>query len=217
MENQFPVIDCQQGELMIRFSTVGLMDEQKCYDYLVDILHPNGLCCPTCKTPVEHAKVQRRDRAPILYFRCCCGRIYNAFAGTLWQGTHHRCSVIVRLLQGFAHGTPTRHLAQELGIDRKHLLERRHKIQELLAQACYRDRLPDAVVEADELYQNAGEKGILHPDPEDPPRRRANQARGHGTWESDRPPVLGIVGRDSGQIQLLLKKTVHVGILSRVC
>jgi len=52
----------------------------------------------------------------------------------------------------------------------------------------------------------SGSKGILHPDPEDPPRRRANQARGHGTWESDRPPVLGIVGRESGQIQLILKK-----------
>ena len=56
------------------------------------------------------------------------------------------------------------------------------------------------------MYQNAGEKGTSHPDPEDPPRRRANQARGHGTWETDRPPVLGIVGRESGQVQLLLKK-----------
>jgi hypothetical protein len=29
--------------------------------------------------------------------------------------------VIVRILQGFAQGTPTLHLAKELGIDRKHL------------------------------------------------------------------------------------------------
>ena len=118
---------------MIRFSTVELMDEQKCYDYLVEILHPDGLCCPECKTPVEQAKVHRMDRAPVLYFRCSCGRIYNAFAGTLWQGSHHGCCVIVRILQGFAQGTPTLHLAKELGIDRKHLLERRHKIQSLAA------------------------------------------------------------------------------------
>ena len=191
---------------MIRFSTVELMDEQRCYDYLVEILHPDGLCCPECKTPVVQSKVHRRDRTPVLYFRCSCGRIYNAFAGTLWQGTHHRCCVIVRILQGFAQGTPTLHLAKELGIDRKHLLERRHKIQELAVQACNRDPLPDEVVEADEMYQNAGEKGILHPDPEDPPRRRANKARGHGTWETDRPPVLGIVGRESGRVQLISKK-----------
>ena len=191
---------------MIRFSTVGLMDEQKCYDYLIKILHPDGLCCPECKTPVEQSKVHRRDRAPVLYVRCSCTRIYNAFAGTLWEGTHHRCCVIVRILQGFAQGIPTLHLAKELGIDRKHLLERRHKIQALAAQACIREPLPDEVVEADEMYQNAGEKGILHPNPEDPPRRRANKVRGHGTWDNDRPPVLGIVGRESGQVQLLLKK-----------
>lgn len=199
---------------MIRFSTVELMDEQKCYDYLVEVLHPKGLCCPACGTLVEHAKVHRRDRAPVLYFRCFCGRIYNALAGTLWQGTHHRCGVIVRILQGLAQGTPTLHLAQELGIDRKHLLERRHKIQALAAEACDRSPLPDPVVEVDEMYQNAGEKGVPHPDPEDPPRLRANQARGHGTWDSDRPPVLGIVGRDSGCIQLLLKKTVREWILN---
>jgi hypothetical protein len=67
---------------MIRFSTVELMDEQKCYDYVVEILHPGGLCCPECKSPVEQSKVPRRDRAPILYFRCSCVRDYNAFSGT---------------------------------------------------------------------------------------------------------------------------------------
>ena len=41
-----------------------------------------------------------------------------------------------------------------------------------------------------------GKKGMPHLDPEDPPRRRANKARGHGTWENDRPPVCGVVGRE---------------------
>jgi len=47
-----------------------------------------------------------------------------------------------------------------------------------------------------------GKKGYLHPDPDDPPRQRANKIRGHGTWDNDRPPVWGIVGRESGQIHL---------------
>ena len=191
---------------MILFSIVDLMDERKCYEFLLTILHPNGLHCPKCKTPVEEGKVHRRDRTPLLYFRCSCGRIYNAFTGTVWQGTHHRCSVVVRILQGFAQGVPTLHLAKELGIDRKHLLGR-HKLQGFIAKACSRDPLPDKIVEADEMYQNAGEKGILHPDPEDPPRHRVNQVRGHGTWENDRPPILGITGRESGQARLEVKKT----------
>ena len=55
--------------------------------------------------------------------------------------------------------------------------------------------------EADEAYQNAGEKGVPHTDPADPPRRRANKAVGHGTWENDRVPIAGVVGRD-GRLDL---------------
>ena len=47
-----------------------------------------------------------------------------------------------------------------------------------------------------------GKKGEWHPDPDDPPRRRANKVRGHGTWDRDRPPVFGIVGRQTGHVRL---------------
>lgn len=51
-------------------------------------------------------------------------------------------------------------------------------------------------------FRTRGKKGQLHPDPQDPPRRRANKKRGHGTYENDRPPVVGTVGRSSGQCRL---------------
>ena len=47
-----------------------------------------------------------------------------------------------------------------------------------------------------------GKKSDEHFDPRDPPRCRANKRRGRGTYDNDRPPVLGTVGRDSGQIRL---------------
>jgi transposase len=47
-----------------------------------------------------------------------------------------------------------------------------------------------------------GKKGIAREDPEDPPRHRANKRRGHGTFANDRPPVAGVVGRDSGEVRL---------------
>lgn len=47
-----------------------------------------------------------------------------------------------------------------------------------------------------------GKKGEHHTNPLDPPRRRANKRRGHGTYENDRPPVVGTVGRESGQCRL---------------
>jgi len=52
------------------------------------------------------------------------------------------------------------------------------------------------------MFQNAGEKGIPHLDPEDPPRRRGNKRPGHGTFENDRPPIVGTVGRESGEVRM---------------
>lgn len=51
-----------------------------------------------------------------------------------------------------------------------------------------------------------GKKGEEHFDPDDPPRRRANKQRGHGTYDNDRPPVVGTVGRETGQVRL---RVVH--------
>jgi len=47
-----------------------------------------------------------------------------------------------------------------------------------------------------------GKKGEEHFDPLDPPRRRANKERGRGTYANDRPPIVGSVGRESGQVRL---------------
>lgn len=51
-----------------------------------------------------------------------------------------------------------------------------------------------------------GKKGREHFDPDDLPRRRANKQRGRGTFENDRPPVLGTIGRVSGQVRLRVVK-----------
>src|SRR5215216_6371432 len=44
-----------------------------------------------------------------------------------------------------------------------------------------------------------GKKSTLHCDPNDPPRRRANKQPGHGTYDNDRPPIIHIISRESGE------------------
>ena len=51
---------------------------------------------------------------------------------------------------------------------------------------------------------------VPHRDPADPPRRRANRRRGHGTFANDRPPIAGVVGRDSGAFRSEVMDTVIV-------
>jgi transposase-like protein len=120
---------------MMQFPITTLLDEQASYEFLLHVLHPSGLACPHGhRLPPEQAP-HLRHRAPLVDYRCrTCGAVFNLFTNTLFSKTRYRCSTIVLLLRGIAQGTPTKHLAAELGSDRGHLLERRHEIQAVLAR-----------------------------------------------------------------------------------
>jgi len=51
---------------MFVFPLDSLMDEEKCYAFLVEILHPGGLHCPDCQGDSSRFKVHRHDRHPVL-------------------------------------------------------------------------------------------------------------------------------------------------------
>lgn len=151
------------------FPLDGLMDEQACYDFLVDALHPDGLACPRCGDR-EHAAVHRRNRDPVLDYQCgVCGRVYNAWTGTELQKTSLRPSQAVLFLRGVCYGTSTAQLARELGRHRQNLLRLRHRVQARAQCLRMPEPMPDDIVEADEAYQNAGEK-------RDPARRPGRSA-----------------------------------------
>jgi transposase-like protein len=146
------------------FSLNDYMDQGACYRKLVELLHPEGLACPGCGQR-QRLGIHHRHRDPVLDYQCGdCGRVFNAWTGTALQGTHRRPSQILLILRGIAQGQPTAQMARELGCDRKHLLEFRHRLHEHARRWLDRNPLGDAVVEADEMYQNAGEK-------RDPPPR----------------------------------------------
>jgi hypothetical protein len=122
--------------------------------------------------------------------------VFNAFTGTAFHTTHRRPSEVLLILRGIAQGATTARLARELRRHRQDLLKLRHRLQGSALEGA--DPLP----RDDEAVENAGENGIPHTDPEDPPRRRANNRPGHGSMAKDRPPVAGVVGRDSGLLRL---------------
>jgi transposase-like protein len=166
--------------LNMDFSLIDYLDEDACYTKLVELLHPDGLACPRC-TERQRLGIHRCHRAPVVDFQCgTCGRVFNAFTGTSLHRTHRRPSQLLMILRGIAQGTPTAQMARELGCDRKELLTLRHRLQELARIGLDRNPLDDDVVEADEMYQNAGEK--RHPARR--PRRPAAAAcqQPEGSW-----------------------------------
>jgi transposase-like protein len=169
-----------------------LMDESACYDFLVGLLHPDGLACPHCGDP-NHLKVHRRDRAPILAYRCtACRRISTAFTKTALQGTKRRPIELVLILRGIAQGVSTAQLARELGCGRPELLEFSHRLQELGFEGLDRSPLDDGAIEADEMFQNAGDK--RHSAPRRGRPAEAAGQQGGGPRHLGEGPAAGVRG-----------------------
>ena len=143
------------------FPILDLMDQEVCCQKLFDLLHPEGFACPRCGAR-EGLNVHRRHAdSPVVDYRCKgCRRVFNLFTGTPWQGTHFSPVQILLILRGIAQGVPTAKLAREVGISRQHLLRLRHQIQARALNAADHSPLPDEQTEADEMYQNAGEKSL---------------------------------------------------------
>jgi transposase-like protein len=147
------------------FPIIDLMDQAACYRRLHVLLHPDGLTCPRCGAGRDGYSVhRRRDHSPVVDYRCKgCKRVFNLYTGTPWQGTHRSPAEILLILRGFTQGVSTARLARELKASRRHLLQLRHEVQARAAAAAPRTPLPDDGTEADEMYQNAGEKrGAAH-------------------------------------------------------
>lgn len=120
---------------MLIFPIQHLLDEQACYDWLMQTLHPDGLCCPKGPLLPEGQKPHDRHRAPIMDYRCrTCGAVYNLFTDTVFKRIRWPCSTVILMLKGFLEGTPSLHLAQELKGDRIQLMQWRHRVQALLGE-----------------------------------------------------------------------------------
>jgi len=152
---------------MIDFPIDELLDETACLQWLERHLHPEGLHCPRCGSPERRVF---RPNAAFPAYRCKqCDRYYTPLTGTAFAKTRQTSQKLVLLLRGIATGETTARLARELGLCYKQLHTLRHRVQDNLYQTLPTGQVADTVFEADELYQNAGEKR----DQASPPRRSA--------------------------------------------
>jgi transposase-like protein len=141
---------------MIDFPIADLLDDDICTAWLGRHLHPEGLKCPHCGR-----SDRRLFRAPghLPAYRCrVCHGYYTLLTGTVFAKSHQPPATLVRLLRGIARGEPTARLARELKLSRQQLQTLRQRIQSNLNATAPTEVLPGTACEADELYQNAGEK-----------------------------------------------------------
>jgi transposase-like protein len=153
---------------MIDFPITELLDDSICTLWLERHLHPSGVKCPRCAS-LERRLFREQGYFPAYRCRTCHG-YYTLLTGTVFEKTRQRPATLVLLLRGIAKGEPTARLARELGLSRKQLYTLRQRIQANLNETAPADVMRGTAFEADELYQNAGEKKHA---PSRPPRSAA--------------------------------------------
>lgn len=160
---------------MIDFAIDELLNEKACEEWLEKQLHPQGLKCPRCGS--EERRIARQG-GPVIAYRCLkCDCYHTIFTKTIFEKTRQKPTKLVLILRGIAKGETTARLARELKISRKQMHTLRQRIQLNLYNTLPTGQMEGKEFEMDELFQNAGEKGSRHDDPDDPPRRRANKKK----------------------------------------
>ena len=120
---------------MLQFPLQELMDKHRCYEYLLKVLHREGRRFRRdirCLRSNNYTITIVRRLLPIavesagwslISSRALCGAALATAAVKSYCSSGESPQVC-----------PTYHLAQELGLDRSRLLERRQEIQQLMAQ-----------------------------------------------------------------------------------
>jgi transposase-like protein len=146
---------------MLDFPIDDLLDNDACLEWLARHLHPEGMRCPRCGAS-ERRPARRAAAFPA--YRCKqCDRFYTVLTGTSFAKTRQTPAKLVLILRGIGKGEPTARLARELGLCRRQMHTLRQRVQNNLYETLPTAPMSDPVLEADELYQNAGEKGDVAP------------------------------------------------------
>ncbi len=164
---------------MLDFPLDGLMDQAACLAWLEKHLHPQGLKCPRCGA-TQRRVAKQSGHFPA--FRCkACDRYHTILTDTAFQKTRQTPSTLVLMIRGLTKGESTSRLSRELSITRKQMSTIRQRLQANLF-ACLPENVMqgEAAFEADELYQNAGEKKQAPPGPCRPAAPAGQQVQGSG-------------------------------------
>jgi transposase-like protein len=141
---------------MLDFPITDLLDASICVIWLERHLHPEGFTCPHCGS-ANRRLFRQQKHFPAYRCRACDG-YYTLVTGTAFEKTRQSPATLILLLRGITKGESTARLARELGLSRKQLHTLRQRLHTNLNETAPTALMEGMTFEADELYQNAGEK-----------------------------------------------------------
>jgi transposase-like protein len=185
--------------------------EEECLEHLRVLRWSGGVRCVFCGSELVvktgmHGKHVRAQR----YHCKACDRWFNDKTGTPFAGSHLPLRVwfFVAFLMQFR--VSVMEISHALGLRYATVFEMVKKLRRSL----YARRIPEKLrgeVEMDEAYVKAGLKGKRGLRRE--PRKRGYKARGRGTYEGDKVPIVAAVERGGGRIRIQPHRNVKARVV----
>lgn len=185
---------------------LSLVDGERLYEIWRAIRWPEGVRCLKCGH--DHLWLDHEE-APKMQYRCPeCNHWFTDHTGSFIENCHVPLKRWLWLLYLMSKARPVTEMADEIDVARSTVYRMQEKMERSLSGEdrdfedilrVISDRL-EGVVEVDEAYVNAGQKGkeVTHRKA----RERARSGTGRGTWQSDRIPIIGLVERGSNKFYL---------------
>lgn len=141
-----------------------------------------------------------------------CGRSFNDKTGTILEYSKMGVGEWLYIARELQKNKSIHKISKELGRSYKHVMRKAHRIMEGIQAKKFLEKL-SGVVEIDEMYLSVGQKGTRCLSRE--PRKRGLKLRGRGTWEKDKPPIIGLLER-GGKAVLKVAKDVSKKTVDRL-
>lgn len=142
-----------------------------------------------------------------------CGRNFTELTGTIFEWTKIPIKDWVYIIREFQRNTSMNQISKELG---RHFITVHRVINIVMNNVQARqimEKLTGEVIEIDEMYHAVGQKGTKCESRE--ARKRGLKLRGRGTWDKDKPPIVGIIER-GGSVRLAVMKNATKKAVKRL-
>ncbi len=183
---------------------------ESCAHLLREYRWKDGVQCPHCHAS-QVGRMHDQHYQEVYRYRCAvCRKSFTDLTGTIFEYSQATLPEWFLCIHLVSLKCSTLQISEELGIS----YDLADSMVKTLGQRFFDSPCAEKLlghVEIDELYQNAGEKGVEQTERE--PCCRANDRRGRGTMDTDRPPIMGFIQRD-GILRLVVTDNVQKKLLS---
>jgi transposase-like protein len=188
-----------------------LIDNAKCYQVVRQLRWPDGITkCPFCEsTHVIKRGHHNTEPARQRYLCNDCDCHFDDLTETIFEGHHQPLRVWILCLYFMGINLSNEQIAQELDLNKDDAHQMATKLREGITNKKPNAQL-SGEVESDEMYIVAGHKGnpeIVKGEGREGRRNRLRGAKGRGTLEKEKPPILGLIQR-SGEVVIKMLNNV---------